>query len=59
MKFPQKQTPNTPSMCAALGSDPDGSRWFFSGRLADVRVYTRALSKEEIGELAAPSQGTR
>jgi hypothetical protein len=52
LKFNQKITPNTPSTCAALGGEDDGSRWFFNGRLADVRVYNRALTREEIAELA-------
>ncbi|HVE39855.1 MAG TPA: LamG domain-containing protein [Planctomycetota bacterium] len=54
VKFNQKTTPNSPSTCAALGGEDDGSRWFFNGRLADVRVYNRTLTKEEIAELAAP-----
>jgi hypothetical protein len=53
VKFNQKSTPNSPSTCAAIGGDDDGSRWFFNGRLADVRAYNRALTKEEVAELAA------
>ncbi|HVE43382.1 MAG TPA: LamG domain-containing protein [Planctomycetota bacterium] len=53
VKFNQKATPNSPSTCASLGGDDDGSRWFFNGRLSDVRVYNRALTKEEVAELAA------
>ncbi len=52
VKFPHKGAPNTPSTCAAIGADDDGTRSFFIGRLADVRVYSRALTKEEIVELA-------
>ncbi len=53
-KFPAKSTPNTPSANGAIGSDDDGRAQFFPGRLSDVRFYNRALSKEEIAELAVP-----
>jgi hypothetical protein len=54
VKFGMKSTPNTPSANAAIGSDDDGRTQFFKGYIADVRLYTRALGKEEIAELATP-----
>lgn len=57
--FADKSTPNTRSTCAAIGSEEDAAKWTFQGRIADLRVYNRALSKEEIAELAAPGQALR
>jgi hypothetical protein len=54
VKFGLKSTPNTPSANGAIGADDDGKSQFFPGRLADVRIYNRALSKEEVAELAVP-----
>ena len=50
----KKLSPNTPSTCGAIGAEDDGSGHFFTGRLSDVRVYNRALSKDEIADLAVP-----
>jgi hypothetical protein len=54
VKFSEKATPNTPSTCGAIGADDDGSTAFFLGRIADVRIYSRALTREEVAELAVP-----
>jgi len=55
VKFGGKATPNTTSTCGAIGADDDGSRNYLHGRLADVRIYNRALTKEEVAELAVPT----
>jgi hypothetical protein len=54
VKFAAPATANTPSTNAAIGADDDGSRFSFQGRIADLRLYNRALSREDIAELAAP-----
>lgn len=53
VKFEAKITQNTPSTNAAIGSDDDGKTAFFKGQLADVRLYNRPLTKEEIAEIAS------
>lgn len=37
---------------AALGRDGANNRYYFNGGIDDVRLYSRALSAEEIGDLA-------
>jgi hypothetical protein len=54
VKFAAPATASTPSTNAAIGADDDGSRFSFQGRIADLRLYNRALSREDIAELAAP-----
>jgi hypothetical protein len=56
VKFAAPATANTPSTNAAIGADDDGTRSFLQGRIADLRLYNRALSREEITELATPPQ---
>jgi len=34
----------------------DGSQWFYTGQIDDVRVYNRALSASEVARLAYPEQ---
>jgi hypothetical protein len=53
VKFEAKITPNTPSTCAAIGADDDGAKAWFPGKISDVRLYNRALTREEIAEIAA------
>ena len=50
----KKSTPNTPSANGAIGADDDGTGGFFKGSVSDVRVYNRALSKDEIADIAVP-----
>ncbi len=57
--FSSAATSNTTSTCAAIGSDDNGSRRYFDGRLSDVRVYTRALAAAELAALAAASSAPR
>jgi hypothetical protein len=54
--FGTKVTSNTPSTCAAIGSEENEAKWTFQGRISDLRVYNRALSREEVAELAVPSR---
>lgn len=54
--FGAKTTSNTPSTCAAIGSEENEAKWTFQGRIADVRVYNRALGREEVAELAVPGR---
>ena len=53
-KFDAKMTPNTTCTVGAIGADDDGKARFFAGKMSDVRLYSRVLTKEEIAELAAP-----
>jgi len=53
VKFEAKMTPNTPSTNGAIGCDDDGRTGFFKGQLSDLRLYNRALTKDEIAEIAA------
>jgi RHS repeat-associated protein len=50
--FASNTTPDTASSSAALGAEEDGSAGFFNGMLDEVRVYSRALSADEIAGLA-------
>lgn len=54
VKFEARMTANTTSTNGAIGSDDTGKSGFFKGMLSDVRLYNRALTKEEIAEIAAP-----
>ncbi len=47
LKFSQKKTAATPSANMALGSEDDGSNFFFPGEIARVMVWKRELSREE------------
>ena len=51
--FAAKSTPSTPSTCAAIGSEENEAKWTFEGRISNLRIYSRALSREEVAELAA------
>jgi hypothetical protein len=53
VKFEAKITPNTPSTNAAIGADDDGVKSLFPGKISDVRLYNRVLTREEIAEIAA------
>lgn len=46
--FGAPKTSNTPSINASLGSEDDGSTFFFKGDLRNPRIWTRALSDDEI-----------
>lgn len=59
VKFARKSFPSTPSSFGRIGAEDDGSRYYFNGRLSDLRIYTRLLSPDEIAELAAPDQSLR
>lgn len=50
--FSQSRTANTDSTSNAIGSEDDGSAFFFDGFIDDVRVFPRALSASEIESLA-------
>jgi hypothetical protein len=56
------QVPNVGSSAFELGRNPDSRSDVWAGRLADVRVYDRALTNTEIQEIydvfAAPSKHT-
>jgi hypothetical protein len=54
--FSARTTSNAPSTCAAIGSEENEAKWTFQGRIADVRIYNRALSREEVAELSASSR---
>lgn len=51
LKFSQKKTAATASANMALGSEDDGSNFFFQGTIARVLVWKRELSREEIYQL--------
>jgi hypothetical protein len=38
----------------AIGKDSQYDRWYFAGKIDDVRIYNRGLSATEIMQLAAP-----
>ena len=38
----------------AIGKDPWYDRWYFDGKIDDVRIYNRELQASEIRQLAAP-----
>lgn len=59
VKFGEKSTPSTTCQSGTIGAEDDGSRFYFHGRLADLRLYSRALSREEIAELAVPPGSLR
>lgn len=48
IRFASKETPDTPSLSAALGSEDDGSTFYFEGTLSNPKMWTRKLSSEEI-----------
>ncbi len=48
--------PNLDSMSIGRNENDEGGRWFFSGFIDDVRVYSRALTASDIDELYATSQ---
>lgn len=46
--FGAPKTSNTPSINASLGSEDDGSTFFFKGDLRNPKIWTRSLSGSEI-----------
>lgn len=50
-QFSAKMTPDTPSDTIAVGSEDDGSAFFFHGELAHVGIWRRILSKKEMRKL--------
>ncbi|MBR9701439.1 LamG domain-containing protein [Candidatus Pacearchaeota archaeon] len=40
---------------SAIGREPFQSKYFFNGRIDDLRVYNKALSAQEVQELYGPS----
>lgn len=53
VKFAAKTTVTTPCTMGAIGIDDHGAGGAFIGRIADIRLYARLLSQEEIADLAA------
>jgi hypothetical protein len=51
--FAKPTTPNTPSDRITLGSEDDGSDFFFHGSLVQMKIWPRALSAEEIRKYAS------
>jgi hypothetical protein len=51
LKFSQKKTAATPSASMAFGSEDDGSTLFYKGKIAQILVWKRELSREEIYQL--------
>lgn len=49
--FRAKQTDDTPSINSSIGSEDDGSDFFFEGELSDPGVWRRKLSLDEIKKL--------
>jgi hypothetical protein len=50
----KKLSPATPSDGGVIGAEEDGASHYFFGRIADLRLYNRALSREEMADIAAP-----
>ena len=50
VNFLSKETPDTPSLSAAIGSEDDGSNFYFEGTLSNPKIWTRKLSINEIQE---------
>lgn len=50
--FSQKETSDTASLSCAIGSEDDGSTFFFEGDLSDPAVWNRSLTAEEIEKLS-------
>lgn len=46
--FQGTTTSDTPSKSVSMGAEDDGSNFYFQGELKDPRVWSRALSQEEI-----------
>lgn len=52
--FSKQETDDTPSICATIGSEDDGSSNFFEGELQHPMVWRRRLKPEEILQLTKP-----
>lgn len=52
--FSKQETDDTPSICATIGAEDDGSNNFFEGELQRPMVWRRRLKPEEILQLAKP-----
>lgn len=50
VKFSSPETSDTPSLSAAIGSEDDGSTFFFDGELKNPMIWGRKLSPEEIDQ---------
>lgn len=51
LKFTQKKTAATPSASMAFGSEDDGSTLFFKGKVSQILVWRRELSREEVYQI--------
>lgn len=48
VQFASKETPDTASISSAIGSEDDGSNFYFEGTLRNPKIWTRKLNAEEI-----------
>lgn len=48
VSFAADKTADTPSATATMGAEDDGSTFFFQGELKDPKIWSRALTQEEI-----------
>ena len=51
LKFGAKSTADTPSASIAIGSEDDGSNFFFNGEVGRVLIWRRVLSTQEVQQL--------
>ena len=51
LKFGTQMTANTPSANIAIGSEDDGSVFFFQGEVGRVLIWRRVLSTQEVHQL--------
>ena len=51
LKFSQMKTAATPSASMAISSEDDGSTFFFHGKVAQILIWRRELSREEIYQI--------
>lgn len=51
LQFGSKKTADTPSASMAIGSEDDGSNFFFQGEIGRVLIWRRALSTQEVYQL--------
>ena len=55
VEFGQQRTPATTSTSNSIGSEDDGSRYYFNGSIDEVLIFNRILSADEIATLYSAS----